>query len=156
MPVVSEADKYVHSTGGINALRLFVQNTPLEECVGDFKSLCSRAFVPRRLSGIPVLRDISTANHGSIYRTTPFEALLQALFGKDDVLFGKTDCEGGCFAKVAVTSTTRMESHKLHPVLVANYNRPNDQGSEKGTQVIPLPPLAASLQSRANVIIRSI
>lgn len=93
---------------------------------------------------------------GSIYRTTPFEALLQDLFGKDDVLFGKTDCEGGCFAKVAVTSTTRMESHKLHPVLVANYNRPNDQGSEKGTQVIPLPPLAASLQSHANVIIRSI
>lgn len=128
--LVSEADASFQSTGGINALRLFVQNIPLDQCLEDFKALCSRAFLPRRLAGIPMVGKISTAKHGSIYKTGPFEALLRGLFGEDDALFGKTDLEPGCFAKVAVTST-ETASRKLQPVLVSNYNRPEDERTEK-------------------------
>lgn len=126
-----EADTDVDSTGGISALRLFGQNTPLEESIKDFKSLCSRAFVPRTLGGIRGLREISAANHGSIYKTTRLDSLLRSLFGEEDTLFvGKTVLESGCLAKVAVTST-KMTARKLHPVLVSNYNRPEDQSTEK-------------------------
>lgn len=60
-------------------------------------------------------------NHSSKYKTTPFEKALRETF-EDWPLFGGQNELGEMFTKVAVTSTTAIQQH---PVVLANYNRPD-------------------------------
>ncbi|KAK7452493.1 hypothetical protein Landi51_04381 [Colletotrichum acutatum] len=111
------------STGGIIALGLGVNNWSVEECIKTFKHLCADAFRPRELSGIPLLEKLVTINHGSIYKTKPFEALLREKF-QDRPLFGGANdhSQSEMLTKVAVTSTTSIDQHS---VILTNYNRPD-------------------------------
>ncbi|KAK1491219.1 hypothetical protein CTAM01_10334 [Colletotrichum tamarilloi] len=116
------------STGGIIALGLGVNNWSVEECIKTFKHLCADAFRPRELSGIPLLEKLVTINHGSIYKTKPFEALLREKF-QDRPLFGGANdhSQSEMLTKVAVTSTTSIDQHS---VILTNYNRPDSMDDE--------------------------
>ncbi|KAK1461915.1 hypothetical protein CCUS01_01505 [Colletotrichum cuscutae] len=116
------------STGGIIALGLGVNNWSVEECIKTFKHLCADAFRPRELSGIPLLEKLVTINHGSIYKTKPFEALLREKF-QDRPLFGGANehSQSEMLTKVAVTSTTSINQHS---VILTNYNRPDSMDND--------------------------
>lgn len=75
------------------------------------------------MSGIPLLEKLVTINHGSIYKTKPFEALLREKF-QDRPLFGGANehSQSEMLTKVAVTSTTSIDQHS---VILTNYNRPD-------------------------------
>ncbi|KAF6832216.1 hypothetical protein CPLU01_06315 [Colletotrichum plurivorum] len=115
------------STGGIIALGLGVNNWSVDECINNFKELCSEAFTPRELVGIPVLEKLAIVNHGSMYKTKPFEALLKQRFQGNRPLFGGANNQNEMSTKVAVTSTTLIEQH---PVILTNYNRPDTAENE--------------------------
>lgn len=59
-----------------------------------------------------------------MYKTEPFEKVLRELFGPTNALFGASQSELGCLAKVAVVST-ESAAGKLQPVVLSNYNRPH-------------------------------
>ncbi|KAJ4391044.1 hypothetical protein N0V93_004658 [Gnomoniopsis smithogilvyi] len=109
------------STGGIIALGLGVKNWTVDQCIKKFEDLCTQAFQPRELNGIPLLEKIAIFSHGSKYKTKPFEKVLKETF-EEWPLFGGQSELGEMFTKVAVTSTTAIQQH---PVVLANYNRPN-------------------------------
>ncbi len=90
----------------------------------DFKSLCSKAFTPRELRGIPLLGKLSMVNHGSVYKTRPLESILKSILGNDDLLFGGQKSRCPRHARVAVTSTE--ETSKRQAVILTNYNRPQE------------------------------
>ncbi len=115
------------STGGIIALGLGVENWTVEQCISKFTSLCGAAFTPRRLLKVPLLGNLSTISHRSMYKRKPFEKALQESFG-DRPLFGVSTSQEGHMIKVAVTSTTLVGQQ---PVVLANYNRPDFQGYSK-------------------------
>lgn len=71
--------------------------------------------------GIPLLEKLAIVNHGSIYKSKPFEALLSARF-EASPLFGGTTNRNEMVTKVAVTSTTAVAQEA---VVLANYNRPD-------------------------------
>ncbi|KAK3995012.1 acyl transferase/acyl hydrolase/lysophospholipase [Cladorrhinum sp. PSN332] len=128
------------STGGIIALNLFVRNRPLQDCIKDFKTLCNRAFSPRELKGIPVLGKLAMMNHGSVFKTRPFESILQSqeILGKDTLLFGGPgNHRPRWHARVAVTTTD--QTSKQRPAILANYNRPEYEGEvgEKSSTSAP-------------------
>ncbi|KAK6850624.1 hypothetical protein PG987_000258 [Apiospora arundinis] len=107
------------STGGIIALGLGVRNWSVDECIRHFKYLCKEAFQPRELVGIPLLERMAVLNHGSMYKTSPFQAMLQTTF-KSKPLFGDTDQDTMAPIKVAITTATSVDQY---PVVLANYNR---------------------------------
>jgi patatin-like phospholipase/acyl hydrolase len=107
------------STGGIIALGLGVRNWSVDECIRHFKYLCKEAFQPRELVGIPLLERMAVLNHGSMYKTSPFQAMLKQTF-KSKPLFGDTDQDTMAPIKVAITTATSVDQH---PVVLANYNR---------------------------------
>ncbi|KAM0414633.1 hypothetical protein ACHAPT_013527 [Fusarium lateritium] len=122
------------STGGIIALGLGVNNWSVDDCIRTFRELCRQAFTPRELKGVPLLEQLAVFNHGSMYKTRPFEELLGEKFDRNRPLFGGTLGEGpnetGEMAtKVAVTSTISVDQHA---VVISNYNRP-----EKSAFVTP-------------------
>ncbi|KAG7057284.1 patatin-like serine protein [Colletotrichum scovillei] len=124
------------NTGGIIALGLGVRNWSVEECTKTFKNICADAFRPRELSGfgLGLVNKIVTINHGSMYKTKPFEALLQERF-QDRPLFGKVSShsQSEMLTKVAVTSTTSIDQR---PIILTNYNRPNVVGHEVPYQLL--------------------
>ncbi|KAK1613532.1 hypothetical protein BDP81DRAFT_443725 [Colletotrichum phormii] len=116
------------STGGIIALGLGVNNWSVDECIRVFKTLCEKAFVRRELVGVPILGQLSVANHGSKYKTKPFEALLQDQFQKDRLLFGGNVCCDSMDTKVAITSTATLVRQQA--VVLANYRRLGPEGHD--------------------------
>jgi hypothetical protein len=100
---------------------LGVNNWTVEECIIHFKKLCRKAFVPRELIGTPLLEHLSLLNHGSMYKTKPFETLLQETFSNQPLFGGSTETTEMA-TKVAITTTSALEQH---PVVLANYNRPD-------------------------------
>ncbi|RYP21730.1 hypothetical protein DL765_002086 [Monosporascus sp. GIB2] len=119
------------SAGGIIALNLFVKDAPLDKCMKDFKTLCSKAFTPRELRGVPLFGKLAMVNHGSIYKTRPLESILQSqdILGNNDLLFGGKNPRRRGDARVAVTSTE--ETSKQRAVILANYNRPQEVTGEE-------------------------
>ncbi|KAF6818372.1 hypothetical protein CMUS01_11936 [Colletotrichum musicola] len=113
---------FYSSTGGIIALGLGVNNWSVDECINNFKEICSKAFTKRELVSIPILDILANLNHGSMYKTKPFEAILQQMFQADRPLFGGADDQSETHTKVAVTATTSIEQQ---PVILTNYNRPD-------------------------------
>ncbi|KAI1362066.1 FabD/lysophospholipase-like protein [Xylaria arbuscula] len=109
------------STGGIIALGLGVNNWRVSECITYFKELCYQAFIPREMHGIPVLEKLAAWNHGSIYKTKPFEAMLEKVFTSRPI-FGGASNDHEMITKVAVTTTSSIAQHA---VVLANYNRPD-------------------------------
>ncbi|KAI1736759.1 FabD/lysophospholipase-like protein [Xylaria scruposa] len=109
------------STGGIIALGLGVNNWRVSECITYFKELCRQAFMPRELHGFPILETLAAWNHGSKYKTKPFEAMLEKVFTSRPI-FGGTKDDGEMFTKVAITTTSSVAQHA---VVLANYNRPD-------------------------------
>lgn len=114
------------STGGIIALGLGARGWSVSKCINKFKELCSQAFTPRELDGVWGLNKLVMLHHGSKYKTKPFESVLKESF-EDRLLFGGPNERGEVLTKVAVTSTTAIQQH---PVVLANYNRPD--GPENG------------------------
>ncbi|KAH6635987.1 hypothetical protein F5144DRAFT_644463, partial [Chaetomium tenue] len=117
------------STGGITALNLFVKDRPLDHCIRDFKRLCGRAFSPRELKGVPILGKLAMMNHGSVFKTRPFESILQSpdALGENGLLFGGPgNPRQRGRARVAVTTTD--QTSKQRPTVLANYNRPREAG----------------------------
>ncbi|KAK8015171.1 hypothetical protein PG990_008467 [Apiospora arundinis] len=109
------------STGGIIALGLGVRKWSVDECIDHFKNLCREAFQPRELVGIPFLEHMAVLNHGSMYKTKPFQNVLQNTF-KCEPLFGDTGQDMKAPIKVAITTATSVDQH---PVVLANYSRPD-------------------------------
>lgn len=97
-------------------------------CIQHFRELCHEAFTPREFKGAPVLEQLAVLNHGSMYKTRPFEDLLKERFEKDRLLFGGANDRWEMLTKVAVTSTVSVDQHA---VLISNYNRP--ESSEFGS-----------------------
>ncbi len=62
----------------------------------------------------------------SMYKTKPLEKALQSVF-ENRPLFGGVNNQG-YMLKVAVTSTTLVDQK---PIILANYNRPDDQDISK-------------------------
>ncbi|KAI3316635.1 FabD/lysophospholipase-like protein [Xylariaceae sp. AK1471] len=109
------------STGGIIALGLGVNNWKVDECIGYFKEMCRQAFVPREMIGIPILEKLAILNHGSMYKTKPFETILEKAFTTRP-LFGGANDVNEMPTKVAITTTSAVAQHA---VVLANYNRPD-------------------------------
>lgn len=109
----------------------------ISKCITKFKDLCSQAFTPRDLDGVWGLNKLVLLHHGSKYKTKPFELVLKESF-EDRLLFGGPNERGEVLTKVAVTSTTAIQQH---PVVLANYNRPD--GPDNG-QYVPTPIFAMS------------
>ncbi|KAK4226542.1 hypothetical protein QBC38DRAFT_228491 [Podospora fimiseda] len=110
-------------TGGTIALSLFVKDRPLKDCIKDFKVLFNRGFSPRELKGVPVLGKLAMMSHGSVFKTRPFEAILQSpdIMAKDGLLFGGPgNHRSPWHARVAVTTTD--QTSKLRPTVLTNYN----------------------------------
>jgi Patatin-like phospholipase len=82
--------------------------------------LIHRAFTAREFSGIPILQQLSTVIHGSVYKTQPFYEALKGNFGNDVLFGGKHDNDGKNRTKVAVTITGHEGKRAK---IVANYNR---------------------------------
>jgi hypothetical protein len=100
----------LHSTGGIIAVGLGVENWRVETCIKHFRRLTDKAFTSR----LPGMR------FGHRYRTRPFEQALQEVF-KDEFLFGGDHDEpSSYFTRVAITATTDTGEK---PVILTNYNR---------------------------------
>lgn len=93
----------------------------MDHCIQSFRELCHEAFTPRELKGVPVLEQLAVLNHGSMYKTRPFEELLKEKFDKDRSLFGGINEINEMATKVAVTSTMSVDQHA---VVISNYNRP--------------------------------
>lgn len=110
-----------NSTGGIIALGLGVQHWPLEKCIEKFVTLAEKAFQPQKGINTWGLSYLATLIHKGKYRTRPFEKALQEEFGEKKPLFGGENSVNQFKIKVAVTSTTNVESE---PVVLTNYNRP--------------------------------
>lgn len=111
-----------------------MKNRPLEQCIKDFKTLCNRAFSPRELRSVPILGKLAMINHGSVFKTRPFESVLQSseTLGKDDLLFGgRGNSRPRWHARVAVTTTD--QTSKQRPAILANYNRPEEEPRSGGT-----------------------
>lgn len=107
------------SAGGIIALGLGVKGWSIDETIKKFKILYTEAFTPRGMMGIPLLDNLSSTYHGSIYKTKPLEKALKTIFS-DRNLFGGVQSRNEMPIRVAVTSTT-APGHKA--VIFANYNR---------------------------------
>lgn len=73
---------------------------------------------------MPVLEQLAVLNHGSMYKTRPFEQLLKEKFDKHRSLFGGIDEIDEMATKVAVTSTMSIDQHA---VVISNYNRPESR-----------------------------
>ncbi|KAI0517620.1 FabD/lysophospholipase-like protein [Xylaria bambusicola] len=109
------------STGGIIALGLGVNNWTVNECITQFKELCRQAFIPREMHGVPILEKLAAWNHGSIYKTKPFEKMLEKVFTSRPIFGGASD-DHEMLTKVAITTTSSIAQHA---VVLANYNRPD-------------------------------
>jgi hypothetical protein len=72
--------------------------------------------------GIPLLEKLAIVNHGSIYKSKPFEALLSERFEASPLFGGTNTNRNEMVTKVAVTSTTAVAQEA---VVLANYNRPD-------------------------------
>jgi hypothetical protein len=107
------------STGGIIALGLGVKNWSVDECIHKFVNLCKKAFQPQK--GVKLWGRLAILAHKGKFRTKPFEEALREEFGEDLPLFGGQPRRDQFKIKVAVTSTTNVESE---PVVLTNYNRP--------------------------------
>jgi len=109
------------STGGIIALGLGVRNWTVDECIQKFVGLCKKAFEPQKGLNTWGLSYLTTLIHKGKFRTKPFEQALQDEFGRDMTLFAGQNNKDQFKIKVAVTSTTSIESE---PIVLTNYNRP--------------------------------
>ncbi|KAI9849895.1 MAG: hypothetical protein M1837_000109 [Sclerophora amabilis] len=107
--LLGQGTKNVHSTGGIVALGLGVENWTVDTCIAKFTKLCSEAFTPREMHGIPGLEQLATLSHKSKYKTRPLEEALKESF-HEDKLFGGTSENNRYLRKVAVTSSTENGS----------------------------------------------
>ncbi|KAI1453420.1 hypothetical protein F4805DRAFT_443421 [Annulohypoxylon moriforme] len=109
------------SAGGIVSLGLGVKGWSINNAIRDFKTLYQEALVPREMVGIPLLKNLSSTYHGSIYKTKPLEKALKMRFSEQN-LFGGVQSRNEMPIKVAVTSTTVPGSKA---VIFSNYNRPD-------------------------------
>ncbi|KAI1374424.1 hypothetical protein F4677DRAFT_447419 [Hypoxylon crocopeplum] len=98
-----------------------VNNWSVDECIKHFKEMCGQAFTPREMIGIPLLEKLALLNHGSMYKTKPFEALLEKTFSSRPLFGGASDLSE-MLTKVAITTTSAIAQHA---VVLANYNRPD-------------------------------
>lgn len=73
--------------------------------------------------GCTVLEKLAILNHGSMYKTKPFEAMLEEVFTSRP-LFGGANEGSEMITKVAITTTSAVAQHA---VVLANYNRPDTE-----------------------------
>ena len=109
-----------HSTGGIIALALGVKQWDLTSCITQFIRLCDRAFSPREFNKVAGLQQAATVNHGSKYKTRPFQQILREVFGDEQLYGGRRSSHYVYDTKVAVTATSGTGQRA---VVLANYSR---------------------------------
>ncbi|KAI0888475.1 uncharacterized protein GGS22DRAFT_198203 [Annulohypoxylon maeteangense] len=107
--------------GGISSLGLGVMGGSINNTIKQFKALYQEAFTPREMIRIPLLKNLSSTYHGSIYKTKPLETALRIGFSEQN-LFGDVQSRNEMSIKVAVTSTTVCGNKA---VVFSNYNRPD-------------------------------
>jgi hypothetical protein len=112
---------FVHSTGGIIAMGLGVEQWRVAKCIEHFTRLTDKAFTPRWPA---------VAHLGRRYKTQPYEEALQETF-HDEYLFGG-EHEEPSNIKVAITATSETGES---PVIFTNYNRQ----AETQRKILPLP-----------------
>lgn len=96
-------------------------NWSVDQCIKRFEEFCKEAFVPRELTGVPILKTLASKYRGSAYKTQPFERALKKL-PTEKPLFGSASLQYKMATKVAVTSATAGEQQ---PVVFTHYNRPD-------------------------------
>jgi hypothetical protein len=112
---------------------LFMAGLSVDDSIHVFKALASKAFEPRRVSGIPVISDIEkiilSFLADSLYPSEGLEAGLKEVFGDTMTMF---DCTyaAAIGAKVAATVTTIPGSH---PCLFRNYKKLGKRHEDCGT-----------------------
>ena len=104
---------------------LGVQGWSVDECMQKFQDMCRTAFTGREFAVVPIMRVLAWANHGSKYKTKPFERVLKDTFDANRLLFGGQSMTNMSM-KVAVTTTTYVDQR---PVVFSNYNRPENKSS---------------------------
>jgi hypothetical protein len=112
-------------------LALAVKQWPVHKCIDEFKRLCDKAFTPREFHGIVPLQYITTASHGSTWKTTPFHEALQESLGSKYLFGGPQDSDNA--ARVAVTTTNEVATKGI---VVANYCRRNPKDDKQSYEFL--------------------
>jgi len=86
----------------------------------EFKSLCNKAFTPRKLHRVSGLRQIINYTHGSKWATSPLYQVLQESLGYNFLFGGEQDSDASYAARVAVTSTNEIATRGI---VISNYCR---------------------------------
>ncbi|KAH7084592.1 hypothetical protein FB567DRAFT_445911, partial [Paraphoma chrysanthemicola] len=119
------------STGGIIALALAVKQWSVHKCIDEFKRLCDKAFTPREFHGIGPLQYLTTASHGSTWKTTPLHEALYESLGSKYLFGGPQDSDN--VARVAVTTTNEVATKGI---VVANYCRKNPKDDRQSYEFL--------------------
>jgi len=114
-------------TGGIIALSLFKKRRTMDYAIRKFHSLSERAFSPRGLLKVSVLKPAMSLFYSFLYTSEGIETALKKEFGSEP-LFGTPgnlaqrgdEFEGGDRVKVGVVTNVPGERW---PRLLANYSR---------------------------------
>jgi hypothetical protein len=117
-------------------LAMYKAGLSIDECVHTFEYLASRAFQPRRLSGIPFIsfieKIIISYLEDSLYPPEGLEAALKQVFGDSMTMFDSSYATT-IGTKIAVTVTTAPKSS---PCLFRNYKRVGKRDKEYGTSAL--------------------
>ncbi|KAI1510411.1 Patatin phospholipase [Pyrenophora tritici-repentis] len=112
---------------------MFLLRQNIDECIGTFKQLAERVFLPRQPFGNSLLAKIcgflSSLLTDSLYGAAEMEACVKEAFGADTALFGSTVPDVGISGpKVAVT-TMAVSNSRL--CILSNYNGAGDRHGYK-------------------------
>ena len=100
-----------------------VKQWPIDKCVDVFMDLCNQAFSEREFSGIAGIEQLTTAWHGSKYKTTPLLNALRETLGEELLFGGKKERSLEFPINVAVTATSGTGTEA---VMISNYCRSPD------------------------------
>jgi hypothetical protein len=108
----------------------------VDDCIHTFEYLASRAFQPRRVSGIPFIsfieKIIVSYLEDSLYPPEGLEAALKQVFGDTMTMFDSSYATT-IGAKIAVTVTT---APNISPCLFRNYKKVGKRDKEYGTSAL--------------------
>jgi len=112
-------------------LALAVKQWSVSKCIDEFKRLCDQAFTPREFHGIAPLQYVTTASHGSTWKTTPLHKALFESLGSKSLFGGPQDSDN--VARVAVTTTNEVATKGI---VIANYCRKNPKDEKQSYEFL--------------------
>lgn len=102
---------------------LGIKEWTVDQCITRFIQLCEKAFTPRELDNVKILRTISLAAFKSRYKSKPLRDALRQTFGEDP-LYGRVPEDSLVRdTKVCVTTTSGTVDAGI---VVGNYTRQSE------------------------------